>query len=458
MAAAKDGSTTWLFETALTPEGWRKDVAITIAADGKIGAVEAGASAGLRVSGAAIPGIANLHCHSFQRAMAGFTERAGPSGDSFWSWRDQMYRFLDRMDPDDAEAVAAFAYMEMLETGFTTVTEFHYLHHQPDGRPYDDRAEMAGRHVAATVQTGIGMTMLPVFYAHGNFGGAAPSPGQRRFLNDVDGFARLVEATADHMKGDPRMVLGIAPHSLRAATRDELRAVDTLLPGGPRHIHVSEQTKEVADCRTAHGTTPIALLADTIDLSGRWCLIHATHATEGEIELIARSGAVVGLCPVTEANLGDGIFPARDFLCRGGRFGVGTDSNVLIGLAEELRQLEYSQRLALRERNVLAAPLGSTARRLFDGALTGGAQAAGLPEPGLRAGARGDIVVLDSQAAGLATHAEDALLDGFVFGCRGGIIRDVIAQGRHVVSHGRHVRRDAIERSFRVAMTRMIGG
>jgi formiminoglutamate deiminase len=458
-SSAMDGTRTetrtWLFETALTPEGWRENVAVSVAPNGTITSVEPDAATGIRVAGAAIPGIANLHCHAFQRAMAGLTEQAGPSADSFWSWREQMYRFLDRMDPEDAEAVATFAYMEMLETGFTTVTEFHYVHHQPDGQPYADRAEMVGRHVAAAVQTGIGLTMLPVFYAHGNFGGAAPSPGQRRFLNSVDGFARLLDAAATHLKADPRMVLGLAPHSLRAATLDELRVVDGLLPSGPRHIHVSEQTKEVADCRAVHDTTPIALLADTVELSDRWCLIHATHATPDEVDLMARSGAVVGLCPVTEANLGDGIFPARDFLAKGGRFGVGTDSNVLIGLADELRQLEYSQRLAHRERNVLANPLGSTARRLFDAALAGGAQAAGLARAGIAVGARADIAVLDTQDAGYAALSGDALLDGFVFGSRGGVIRDVFAQGRHVVSHGRHVQRDAIERGFRAAMARM---
>jgi formimidoylglutamate deiminase len=444
------------FDQALTPDGWRRDVAITFAGDGTISSVADGAVGGERISGIALPGVANLHCHAFQRAMAGLAERAGEGEDSFWSWRELMYRFLDRIAPDDAEAIAGLTYTEMLESGFTRVAEFHYLHHQPDGAPYANIAEMAERHFAAADTAGIGMTMLPVFYAHGGFGGAEPTPGQRRFICDLDRFGRIVEACSAGAARHAGARVGIAPHSLRAVTLDELRALDRLLPGAPRHIHVSEQMKEVDDCRARHGVTPIALLADTVNLDARWCLIHATHATDAEIGLMSRSQAVAGLCPVTEANLGDGAFRARTFMDRGGRFGVGSDSNVLIGLADELRQLEYSQRLAHRRRNVLADRGGSTARRLFDAALVGGAQACGMDACGLRAGAAADIVVLDAAMPELTARNGDAALDSFVFASRRNPVRDVFTRGRHVVRDGRHIARPAAEQAFAAALRRLL--
>lgn len=451
------------FDHALTSDGWRRDVAVTIDESGMISAMASASSEGERIAGAALPGLANVHSHAFQRAMAGLTERAGTSDDNFWSWRELMYRFLARISPDDAEAIAALAYIEMLEGGFTTVTEFHYLHHRPDGGFYDDPAEMSHRHVAAAADVGIGMTLLPVFYAHGNFGGRPPDAGQRRFLCDPDGFARLVQSAARHV---PPGRIGVAPHSLRAVTPQELSLVDTILPGGPRHIHVSEQTREVEDCLAAHGTTPISLLARSIELSPRWCLIHCTHANPQEIELIASAGAVAGLCPVTEANLGDGVFSARDFLDRGGRFGLGTDSNIQIGAAGELRQLEYSQRLHHRGRNVLAPRGRSTGERLFFDALAGGHQAAGLQTdpragngitaPGLAVGQSADIVVIDLDGPEFAAAMPEQILDIWIFASPANPIRDVFAAGRRVVSEGRHVQRPAIERAYRAALSRIL--
>jgi formimidoylglutamate deiminase len=441
---------TWRFDTALTPEGWRRDVAVSVGPHGAITAVETGSTAGERITGAAIAGTVNLHSHAFQRAMAGLTEHAGAGEDSFWSWRELMYRFVQRMTPDDVEAVAAFAYMEMLEGGFTGVAEFHYLHHQPDGTPYDNVAEMAQRHGAAAVETGIGLTMLPVFYAQGGFGGAPATAGQRRFLNDIDGFAKLIEAASQ-----AGLRVGIAPHSLRAVTLEQLTRVNQLLPGAPRHIHVSEQVKEVADCRASHGVTPIALLADTVNLSADWCLIHATHATEAELTQIARSGAVVGLCPVTEANLGDGVFPVESFLAQGGKIGVGSDSNVLIGLAEELRILEYGQRLTARRRNVLAVRGGSTGRRLLDAVRSGGAAATGAVDRGLAVGAPADIVVFDDRRPEFALAKDDAVLDAWVFAAGRTPITDVFAMGRRVVRDGAHVRRAEIEQRYRAALLRI---
>jgi formiminoglutamate deiminase len=440
------------FDQALTPDGWQSEVAIRIGADGIIRSVMAGAADGERIAGAAVPGVANVHSHAFQRAMAGLTEIAGHNDDDFWSWRELMYRFLARISPEDAEAIAAFAYMEMLEGGFTTVTEFHYLHHQPDGTAYDDPAEMSHRHAAAAGETGIGLTLLPVFYAHADFGGKPPADGQRRFISRPDDFARLVESAA---RSVPPGRLGLAPHSFRAVTPEELRLVDAMLPDGPRHIHVSEQTKEVRDCFAAHGVTPIRLLAETVDLSPQWCLIHCTHATPEDLTLIAFAGAVAGLCPVTEANLGDGIFPAAEFLAKGGRFGIGTDSNILIGLPDELRQLEYSQRLLRRSRNVLAPRGGSTGLDLFSRALAGGAQAAGLGVHGLRAGAQADIVVLDAARPDWAAADAGRLIDSWVFAAARPAVRDVFAQGRHVVMQGRHRGRDQIERAYSAALRRI---
>jgi formimidoylglutamate deiminase len=438
------------FATALLPDGWHNDVLITVQ-DGLIVAVDRGVPAGAadRCSGIAVPGLPNLHSHSFQRGMAGLAERRGDSPDSFWTWRDLMYRFLDRLGPDAIEAIAAWAFAEMLEAGFTAVGEFHYLHHAPDGRAYANVAETAERIAAAAQASGIGLTLLPVFYAQGNFGGAPPSPGQRRFLNGRDGFERLVEASAAALAGVPDASLGIAPHSLRAVTLDDLRWLTERWPDGPVHIHLSEQLKEVGDCLAAHGRRPIELLYDTIAVDERWCLIHATHASSDEIALIADSGAVAGLCPITEANLGDGVFDATPFLDRGGRFGVGSDSLVRISAAEELRALEYAQRLGHRGRNALGRAGASTGRRLFDAALAGGAQALGRRIGALAPGRRADIVALDREHPSLAGARGDVVLDAWIFSADNAAVRDVWCGGEHVVSAGRHRARDGLLARYR---------
>jgi formiminoglutamate deiminase len=444
-----------IFDTALTPNGWRDDLVVEIGPDGRIGALGGGSHGAERVRGAALPGLPNVHSHAFQRAMAGLAEHAGSGEDSFWTWRELMYRFLARIDPDDAEAIAAMAYAEMLEGGFTSVGEFHYLHHDPDGRPYANPAEMAVRHVAAAAETGIGLTLLPVFYAHGHFGGAPPAPGQRRFLTDLDGFARLHAASAAALRALPGATLGLAPHSLRAVSLDELSALVAAHPDGPVHIHVSEQVKEVEDALAAHGRRPVDLLLDHADVGARWCLIHATHADAAERRRIAVAGAVVGLCPVTESNLGDGVFGATDFLAAGGSFGVGTDSNVTLSAPAELRTLEYSQRLVERRRNALAERGGSTGRALFDRALAGGGQALGRTA-GLRPGAPADIVVLDTGDVALAERAGDRLLDGWIFAGRDALVREVWAGGKRIVEGGRHVRRAAIEQRYRATLGKLL--
>lgn len=445
------------FKSALLSDGWARDVTIDID-NGIIAGITTGsdpASATERHE-VALPGLPNLHSHAFQRAMAGLAEVRGPTGDSFWTWRDVMYRIVDRMDPDDVEAIAAQAYVEMLEAGFTRVGEFHYLHHDRDGRHYADIGELAARIASAASATGIALTLLPVFYAHGGFGGQAPTHGQRRFINDVNSFGQLIESSSKAISTLPDAVLGIAPHSLRAATAEEITEILPLAKGGPVHIHVAEQTKEVDDCVAWIGRRPVERLFDTAPVDARWCLIHATHMTDAETVQLARSGAVAGLCPITEANLGDGIFPAQRFVEAGGRYGVGSDSNVLIDAAEELRLLEYSQRLSLRARNVMAMSEGrSTGRALFDAALAGGAQALqGLA--GLAVGASADIVSLDADHPALETRAGDTLLDAWVFAGARGAIDCVWRRGEKLVEAGRHRARDPIQRRYRTVLEKMV--
>ena len=444
------------FDLLLTPEGWRRDVTVAVEA-GRVSALTPGRSTGATSHGIGLPGLPNLHSHAFQRGMAGLAETRGPGPDSFWSWRDVMYRFALAMTPDDVEAVAAELYVEMLEAGFTRVGEFHYLHHAPDGRPYGDIAEMAARIAAAAGTAGIGLTLLPVFYARAGFDGAPAGGGQRRFACDLDLYADLVAASRRALAGLDGANLGLAPHSLRAATPAELGAVAAMAGACPVHIHVAEQLKEVEDCVAARGTRPVAWLLDHAPVDARWCLIHATHMTEAESAGVAARGAVAGLCPVTEANLGDGIFDAPRFLDAGGRFGVGTDSNVAVDAAGELRQLEYSQRLARRARNVLAAPGGSTGEALFQGALAGGAAALGQGEAGLAVGAPADIVALDAGHPALAGHGPATILDAWVFGAGAGLVDAVWTRGVQQVAGGRHRHRDAVRRRFASAMARLAG-
>jgi len=445
--------TTLFLDRALLPDGWSSDVRIT-SDGGVITVVEAGAAprSGEAREALGVPGIPNLHSHAFQRAMAGLAERRGPAQDSFWTWREVMYRFLERLGPDDVEAIAAYAFADMLEAGFTSVAEFHYLHHSPDGTPYADVAELARRHLAAAEDTGIGITMLPVFYAHATFGGEPPTPGQRRFINDPGRFACIVEA----LQKDGATV-GVAPHSLRAATPDELKAI-LPLASGPVHIHAAEQVKEVEDCLAWSGQRPVEWLLDHAGVDHRWCLIHATHLTPGETLGLARSGAVAGLCPITEANLGDGIFPASDYLAAGGRFGVGTDSNIAIDAAGELRQLEYAQRLCHRGRNLLSQTEGeSTGRALLTGAHRGGAQALGQPLGAFAIGCRADVVCLDMTHPDLTGRSDDLAVDTWVFSLGRGVVGSVYAGGKRVVENGRHVGRAAIDARYRTVVKELLG-
>ncbi|MCV9966644.1 formimidoylglutamate deiminase [Pararhizobium sp. BT-229] len=439
-------------KSALTPAGWQKDVRLTIEGS-QIASVETGvaAQAGEERHDILVSGMPNLHSHAFQRGMAGLAETRGPGADSFWSWRNVMYRFALSMTPDHVEAVASQLYMEMLEAGFSRVGEFHYLHHDIDGSPYADIAEMAQRIAAAASQTGIGLTLLPVFYAHSTFGGAAPNEGQRRFINTVGSFERLLDGCRSAVKALPNGRVGVAPHSLRAVTPEELTAVVAMTKDGPIHIHVAEQVKEVEDCIAWSGARPVEWLLDNAGLDGRWCLIHATHMTDDETRRMAQSKAIAGLCPVTEANLGDGTFNAVVFGEAGGKFGIGSDSNVLIGLPDELRQLEYSQRLLHRSRNVLAAPGQSTGRALFDGAVEGGGIAMAA-KTGIAAGNPADFVSLRAPDGDLA---DDAALDSWLF-ANGTKPDSVWVAGRKQVEGGRHYRRDEISARFRTVMRELL--
>ena len=444
------------FKEALTPEGWRRDVRIAWRG-AAISAVEVGAAPSADEPKAAIglPGLVNLHSHAFQRAMAGLAERRGPGDDSFWTWREAMYRFGLTMSPDHAEAVAAQAYVEMLESGFTRVAEFHYLHHAPDGRPYADIGEMSARIAAAAERTGIGLTLLPVFYAHSDFGGIAPKPGQRRFICGLDAYGKLVQRARAIVAPLEGANLGLAPHSLRAATLEEVAEVVALAGATPIHIHIAEQTGEVEAALAWGGRRPVEMLLDAVEVDARWCLIHATHMTADETRRVALSGATAGLCAITEANLGDGMFDAPEFLSQGGKFGIGTDSNVQIDAVGELRQLEYAQRLARRARNVIAAPGGSTGLALFEGALAGGAAAAGQGRAGFQVGAAADIVTLDADALALIGRDGDALLDGWIFS-GGRCIDEVYARGRRVVRKGAHIAANGIRDRFRATMLELL--
>ena len=445
------------FDHALLATGWAKDVRLTIEA-GRISAIETGVAPAPAddCHAVALPGMPNLHSHAFQRAMAGLAEVRGQGGDSFWTWRKAMYRFVERITPEDLTAIAAMAQVEMLESGFTRVGEFHYLHHAPDGFAYADPAAMGAALVEAANQTGIGLTLLPVFYAHSGFGGTAPGEGQRRFVTDLDDFAKLLDASERAVAALPDAVVGIAPHSLRAVTPEQLSALATMRPNAPVHIHIAEQTREVEECVAWSGQRPVEWLFDHAAVDDRWCLVHATHVTPSEVSGIASSRAVVGLCPITEANLGDGIFPARNYLDAGGRFGVGSDSNVLIDMAEELRLLEYGQRLTQRGRNILATNGASTGVTLFGASVAGGAQALGMAG-GIAVGASADLLTLDPEHVSMIGRSQDGWIDALVFAGGRAAINRVWRHGVSVVEGGRHHARSQVEARYCATLKRLLG-
>ena len=449
------------FASALLPDGWAEDVLVTTDERGRIVSATPGAACPAdaeRFAGAAVAGIANLHSHAHQRAIAGMGESSGEGSDSFWSWREVMYRALDRMEPEDFEAVAAQLYVETLKAGFTAVAEFHYLHHDRDGSAYADPAEMSHRAVAAARTAGLPITLLPVLYNASGFGGTPPTAGQRRFIHDGAGFARLTEALRGAYGESSDVRLGIAPHSLRAVPDGLLTETVAANPQGPIHIHIAEQRREVEDCLAFRSRRPVEHLLETQPVDGRWCLIHATHMTDAEVAGVAASGAVAGLCPTTEANLGDGFFAAESYMAQGGRWGIGSDSHISVSPVEDLRWLEYGARLTSGRRTVLAGgPRRSTARRLVEDAQAGGAQATGFEAGRIAAGLRADLVVLDTDHPLLAARRGDALLDGWIFAGNAPLVRDVVIAGRAIVRDRRHPREEEIADRFKKTLGRLLG-
>ncbi|TWI08178.1 formimidoylglutamate deiminase [Aerolutibacter ruishenii] len=403
-----------------------------------------------------VPGIANLHSHAFQRAMAGMAERQTDPADSFWTWRETMYRFAARFTPERLHAVASQLYAEMLEAGYTTVCEFHYLHHAPDGRPYADPATMSRALIAAARDTGIRLTLLPVLYMTGGFDGRALSERQRRFGHGVDAYLRLLDALrAD--EGDALRV-GCALHSLRAVPPDAMRAVLDALPADSRiHIHVAEQTAEVDECVAVRGARPVRWLLDNANVDTRWTLVHATHLDAGEVRDVAGSRATVAICTTTEGNLGDGLFPLRDYLDAGGRWGVGSDSHISVSPVEELRWLEYGQRLATRRRNIAVGSAStSVGETLLHGVLASAGDASGHAVGWLDDRHHADWLVLDTDAPAFAGARDEDAVDRWLFSGNRNLVRDTWVGGRRVVAGGQHVRREAIEARYRATMAELL--
>ncbi len=449
--------TSLFFDNALLPSGWATDVRVDVDKDGWIKQITPGASADGtgHHDHIAVPGMPNLHSHAFQRAMAGLAETRGPGEDSFWTWRQAMYRFVEQLTPEDLGAVAGQLYVEMLEAGFTSVGEFHYLHHDQSGQPYDDIGEMAGAIASAASDSDIGMTFLPVFYAHNGFAGAAPADGQRRFINSPERYALLHNRITEIATALPDATVGITPHSLRAVTPESLNAILSLDNACPVHIHIAEQVREVEECVQWCGQRPVEWLLEHVGIDERWCLVHATHLTAEERTGIAKSGAVAGLCPITEANLGDGIFDGVNYVNEGGRYGIGSDSNIYISVAEELRVLEYSQRLRDQGRNRMTNS-GSTGRALFEKSLAGGAQAVGRKVGKLETGYRADIVALDADHPALISRNDDDWLDGWVFAGDNQLVSNVWVGGKHVVTGGRHTERDKVRAGYHKTIERIL--
>lgn len=442
---------------ALLPEGWRRDVLIEWSSKGDLTQVQPGAAPRIGVARAdyVVPGMVNLHSHAFQRALGGLTERAGDGPDSFWTWRELMYRFANRITPEQMEAIAAQLYAECLRYGYTSVCEFHYVQRDPGGAFYQRPAEMAERIAAAAQASGIGLTLLPVLYSYAGFGEQPLRDEQQRFRTDVADVLRIAEALAPLRSA--QLEVGAAPHSLRAAAAGHIRELAASLPPDrPLHIHVAEQVAEVEQSLAACGKRPVEYLLERVGIDERWCLVHATHLNDEETDALAASGAVAGLCPSTEANLGDGLFPLKPYIDAGGRFGIGSDSHVSHSPVEELRWLEYGQRLARQARNVAVThDQRDVGAFLWQASLAGGAQAAGRRVGALRAGLRADLLVLDGAHPNLDGAADEEVLGRFIFCGNDNLVRDVLAGGHWVVQGGRHMAQDAIAQRYRRAIQQL---
>lgn len=437
-------------------QGWHQDVLICVDETGHITRLQPGASSdgAEHLAGPVIPALVNGHSHAFQRAMVGWAERRVGS-DDFWRWRELMYGLAGRLLPEQLRTIAEQLFIEMLKAGYTQVCEFHYLHKDVDGNAYEDLALTSKVLLAAANTVGIGMTLLPVLYQHRGFDQNQPTPMQRRFALGDDQFLTLCDKLSGSLT--PLDRLGSAFHSLRAVRSETISRLLTDLPVGPHHIHVSEQLAEVEDCRACVGQTPIQHLAENLPLDSSWFLVHATHATSDELAQICTANATVVLCPGTEANLGDGLFSVESFLDQGGHFAIGSDSQVTVSPADELRLLEYGQRLTRRQRNVLCEDSGSTGHRLWAMATAGGSLAGDVKVGRLQAGWRADWLVLDQHAPQLAGMAGDSLLDGFIFGngCSTQLIRAVYVAGKAVIVDGQHPQQQSIAAKFNSAMRKL---
>ncbi|WP_226455513.1 formimidoylglutamate deiminase [Pseudomonas sp. AF03-9] len=448
-------------ERALLPNGWANDVRLEVSADGLLTEVAANANAdgAERLRGPVLAGMPNLHSHAFQRAMAGLAEVAGNPNDSFWTWRELMYRMVGKISPEQLQVIARQLYIEMLKAGYTSVAEFHYVHHDVNGQPYADRTELSRQISQAAASSGIGLTLLPVLYTHSGFGGQAPNEGQRRFINSTESYLELQARLQPILAAQPAQQLGLCFHSLRAVTPSQISAVLSASDKAcPVHIHIAEQQKEVDDCLAWSGKRPLQWLYDNVAVDERWCLVHATHADADEVARMAKSRAIAGLCLTTEANLGDGIFPAVDFLAQGGRMGIGSDSHVSLSVVEELRWLEYGQRLRDQRRNRLyRSDQPMVGRTLFDAALDGGAQALGQPIGRLEVGRRADWLVLDGNDPYLATASDDGILNRWLFAGGDRQVRDVLVNGKWVVREGRHADEEDSNRAFTQVLKDLLG-
>ncbi|MDH3630730.1 MAG: formimidoylglutamate deiminase [Gammaproteobacteria bacterium] len=438
--------------SALLESGWADSVEIKIDATGNIATISPDLpyTDGDRVE-VLIPAIPNVHSHAHQRAMAGLGERAGDTRDSFWTWRKVMYHYLERIQPDNLFHIAAQLYLEMLKAGYSCVGEFQYLHHDLNGQAYDNPAEMSLQCLQAATQVGIGFTALPVLYRYGGFNSAVALDGQKRFLNDADGFIEIVKSLQSTTTNDANCSVGIAPHSLRAINRELLAEVIASLENlAAIHVHVAEQAREVDDCLDWSGKRPVEWLFENFAVDRKWCLIHATHINDQETAAMAGSGCVAGLCPTTEANLGDGFFNAREYFAQRGCWAIGSDSHISIDPVEELRWLEYGMRLQTHGRNVLVSDANAnTGRNLLDGALAGGAQACGRNIGSIAEGYRADFVVLDDEHPRLYGRSRDDLIDSWIFSGNSNLVRDVYIGGNKVIDNGHHVDEGTIARNYR---------
>ena len=438
----------WHFKKILLNDGWAENVTVEVGEGGLISGIHKDSEGSAEaVSGIAIPAMLNAHSHAFQRAFVGLTEKRGRAGDGFWAWRQVMYEALKAIGPEELEAIAAQVYVEMLKSGYAGVAEFHYLHHQADGTPYANKAEMSEAIMKAAEATGIDLTLLPVLYMRNDFGEETIGPGQAPFGNGPEDFQALVTAIRKKMKTGR---LGVAIHSLRAVHEDLVKEIAGVFKDGPIHIHISEQTKEVDKCLEVHGKRPVEWLLNNAEVNKRWNLVHATHVTEEELAGIVKSGATVALCPTTEANLGDGIFPFEDYTRAGGRFAIGSDSHVSIDPREELRLLEYGQRLIRHKRAIAGVPPGAA---LWGGAAAGGAAAMGYENGGLEAGAPAHIAVLDQEAPALIGKDGNDILDSLVFAGQPTPVKDVMVGGSWQVRDFHHPKEDSIRDKYKSVLS-----